>query len=320
MKKKHVIIICIAAVLLIALIILLIVLFRKPKQKGKLFSDSDYPVIFTKEDRDMIVKLRDENNPKISWETRIEDESKVKVEPKGKDSGSRVSFLMSGAEPGTTTVDYVKTMDVSGTKADLVIVRLPVYIGETNEGLDVSILEDIKLMDLPGVVGPDTAYPVLIYDNDSVSGTGDEGLYTRGNFFFVNGINDWVLESTDGQLGFFYDNKDEKTLSVSIVKPEYQYLGEKDAEANAAVDSNEPMPADEAAERNSKGTENPDADSSSDMDDSSDTATSSDADSGSAITSEIVLSSASLGISESFEATLSPDGTISIKRKASKKK
>ena len=329
MKKKHIIIISIVAVLLIALIILLIALFRKPKQRGHVFNDSEYPMTYTKEDRNIIVELKDENNPKISWEPRITDESKVTVTPDGKTSGSKVKYVLSAVEPGTTSVDFVKTMDVSGEKAELVIVRLPLYIGETPEGPDVNILEDIALIDLPGVVGADSAYPVIVYDNNAVtdSKNGEDGeLLTRGNFFFVNGINDWTLECSDGQMSFFYNEaEDGNAVSVSVVRPEEEYLGEAGAQSVAADETEEPMPSLTDGERNEKEPKQESATVSADNDNSADTASATTANStegdasSSVLSSEIVLSSSSLGISESFDVTQAADGTISIEKKNSKK-
>ena len=276
MNKKFFII---AMVILLSLLAVLVVIgIRSTIKNDDTLSDTDYPFSYLMKKGNLEIKLDGHRTPKLKWEVQIETDGVVQVAQKGSERRGKAKFIISPSAEGTTRVNIVRAVDMAGTKVEVAIVTIPIYVAESNGSLVLSCLENPYLIKGPDVIGESTSNPVILNNSEAgkanaADGTANEADASagaiKGDICFANGKGDWVLESLDGNSEFAYFNDGGKDYAtVSKV---------------GSADSNNQNLSEGALVK----------------------------------TAEISLSSQSLKISEKLQVTFNDDGTVKLSRLAS---
>lgn len=331
MKKKKIIIISIVVLLILILAIIIIVnIVRSQPKKTELFESYeevlDYPISYkTDKDGNLVVKLDGSKTPDLSWDLRIADDSYVDVVLQGKESKGKAEYLITAKAPGMTRVDFVRSRDFSGVSVDVVYISLDIYVGESNEGFTLSCNTPYYIKGCD-VIGENTDYPVIINNAAYIDGS---DIYAHGydnplsgDLIFVNGQNDWVLDSPDGYANFRYFNNEGKDTvyisrgSGSIEQdPKYDNSAtDTDAEEERLSLKYTEVDNEEDLEKKLQNETDPSEEMASDGDASQEIQNKPES-------SEITISSESLGISETLIVTYDDEtGTISIARATDEEK
>ena len=274
MKKKFFII---AMIVLVGILATLIVIGIKSSRKNDdTLATSDYPFSYMMKKGNIELKLDGHRTPKLKWETQIQTDGVVQVAQKGSERRGKAKYIISPTTSGTTRVNFVRSLDVAGTKVDVATVTLPIYVTEANGVLNLTFLENPYLIKGPDVIGESSSNPAVINNAAAVSSVNTDNSQDgsaenvssdtlRGDIFFPNGKGDWTLESPDGNAEFTFANdggKDYATVTKSGGADNTQNLSE-----GALVK-----------------------------------------------TTEITLSSSSLKISEKLKVTFNDDGTVKLSK------
>ncbi len=261
MKKKFFII---AMIILVGILAALIVIgIRSSRKNNDTLADSDYPFSYMFKKGNLELKLDGHRTPKLNWEAQIQTDGIVEVAQKGSEKRGKAKFIISPKTSGTTRVNFVRALDVAGTKIAVATVTLPLYVSNTASGISLSCLENPVLIKGPDVIGESTSNPVIL---NNAGNAGEEGENpVKGDIFFAAGKGDWTLESPDGNAEFSFSSdggKEYAMVSKSGSSDNTQNLSE-----GALVK-----------------------------------------------TTEIILSSSSLKITEKIKVTFNDNGTVSLAR------
>ncbi len=218
MNKKKIIIIGIIALVVIAIGIYVLIAIRNQRMRTNgLFDDSDYPVTYTYEENTLVVNLDGSKTPTIGWEVKIDNEEKVEVTQEGKAPRTKAKYVIKPTAPGLTRVRFIKAVSAAGHKLNIAEINIPIYVGELGDGFEIQCLDDPYYIKGYDVIGGDTDYPVIL-NNATMDGEAlsqDMNEFT-GNIVFLNGQNDWVLNSPDAMVDFsFYEEEGRVTVYIS---------------------------------------------------------------------------------------------------------
>ncbi|MBO4863668.1 MAG: hypothetical protein J5517_04845 [Eubacterium sp.] len=192
MKKRFFII---AMVILLGILAALIVIgIRSSRKNDDLFADSEYPISYTIKNGIITIKLDGHRTPDLPWEVRIADESIVSVTQKSSGRDTKDTYIVMPKAAGTTRVNFVKSMNISGTAVEIANINLPLYITSSGNSFDTSCLEEPYLVKGPEVISEGSDHPVILNDTGAL----------MGDIYFVNGKGDWTLDSPDGVAVFDY--------------------------------------------------------------------------------------------------------------------
>ncbi|HBZ03160.1 MAG TPA: hypothetical protein DEO83_05035 [Lachnospiraceae bacterium] len=242
MQKKFFII---SLVILFGILgVLIFIGIRSSVRNNDLVSNSDYPFRYVMKEGNLVITLDGHKTPKLKWEAEIQNTGVVQVFQKGKEFRGKAKFIVTPVGAGSTRVNFVRSVDIAGTKVDVATVTVPVYISDAMGVNSLSTLENPYLVKGPDVIGETTANPVII--NNSVLGnqvdatpeTENAPGTIKGDIFFANGKGDWILESLDGNTDFeFYNDgiKDYAVVKKSAKTNNNQNLSEGALVKNAEI-------------------------------------------------------------------------------------
>ena len=167
MKKKFFII---AMIVLVGILATLIVIGIKSSRKNDdTLATSDYPFSYMMKKGNIELKLDGHRTPKLKWETQIQTDGVVQVAQKGSERRGKAKYIISPTTSGTTRVNFVRSLDVAGTKVDVATVTLPIYVTEANGVLNLTFLENPYLIKGPDVIGESSSNPAVINNAAAVS-------------------------------------------------------------------------------------------------------------------------------------------------------
>lgn len=332
MKKKKIIIISIIVLLILIIATIVIIhIVRSQPRKTELFEYNevvvvDYPVSY-KPDKEgnIVVSLDGSKTPNLSWDVRVYDDSYVDVAIQGKESNGKATYVISPKAAGMTRVDFVRTRDIAGLSVDEVYISLDVYVGESSEGFELTCTDPYYINGCD-VIGENTDHPVVLNNSEYIDGSDvyDFGYDNpiSGDLIFASGQSDWVLDSPDGYANFtYYSNEGNDIVYISrgagLIEQDPKYdntATDTDAEEERRSLKYAEVDNEEELENKLQNESDPSEEMASDGDASQEKPNKPES-------SEITLSSESLGISETLIVTYDDEkGTVSISRAAGEEK
>ena len=199
MKKKTIIIITIVSLVVLLSVILILVKIFSGKWT-KLFANSDYPAKYTHKENTIVLKMDGTKSKDTAWDVVIEDPDVVEVTADSKESGGKMTYVLTAKNQGATYINFSKQKEIFGVKYYYVTLHIPVITGKDENGNAAINIDDntAYISGSEDIVADNTNYPFLV----------GNGLDSAPAITFLNGKNDWTLEYTGSALNMRYSKDD----------------------------------------------------------------------------------------------------------------
>ena len=215
MNKK--VLLIIIASLTAVLTAVLITVFAINHGKVRLFTDTDYPLVYKqKKDSSVTLKIKAKTEKSLDW-TIEADEDIVDIKKLNKGKNGKLKISIKPKKVGYTELTLRRTKEFSKDSYDVVKVVLPLVVSESNDGYKLVVREDSYI---------DIDNRVYIAENTDNSFVVENNKSAEPVLRCINETDDWQFEDLNKvvSLSSYIGENDKPVVYISAIPNELSDL------------------------------------------------------------------------------------------------